>query len=97
MTTTKNTTPLVLRRSAPEFEATSTSRHSSSVPATRSRMRRLVQVASLPMLFFIALPVVALLLRTSPAQWLENLTHPQTLQAVLAFSLQLDSWEAGQG
>jgi molybdate transport system permease protein len=45
-------------------------------------MRRLVQIGSLPMLFFIALPVIALLIRTSPSQWLANLTQPQVVHAV---------------
>lgn len=48
----------------------------------RPRMRRMVQLSSLPLLAFFILPLLALLLRTSPAQWLANLAQPNVLRAV---------------
>jgi molybdate transport system permease protein len=45
-------------------------------------MRRMMQIASLPLLLFLFLPVLALLLRTSPALWLTNLAQPQILGAI---------------
>jgi molybdate transport system permease protein len=45
-------------------------------------MRRMVQISSLPLLLFLLLPVIALLLRTTPDQWFAKLTQPHILQAV---------------
>lgn len=82
MTTLRKTPPILVSRRSPEIEpGTAPSEHLAS-PGSRSTMRRLVQIASLPMLFFIALPVIALLVRTSPSQWFTNLTQPQVVHAV---------------
>lgn len=43
---------------------------------------RLWQLLSLPMLFFIALPLIGLVLRASPTQILVELRRPQVLQAI---------------
>lgn len=41
-----------------------------------------MQAASLPLLFFLGLPLLALFLRTSPARLLVNIVQPQVLQAI---------------
>ncbi|MDD5466224.1 MAG: ABC transporter permease [Anaerolineales bacterium] len=53
-----------------------------STAAARPGMQRMVQLSSLPLLAFFILPLLALLLRTSPGQWLANLAQPNVLQAV---------------
>lgn len=82
MTIPKNTTPLTLGRDLPVIQAGSAQKKLFELPASRSDLRRLVQLASLPMLIFILLPIVALLLRTPPQQWLANIKQPEILQAV---------------
>ena len=51
-------------------------------PTLSPSMRRMVQISSLPLLLFLLLPVIALLLRTTPDQWFAKLTQPHILQAV---------------
>jgi molybdate transport system permease protein len=51
-------------------------------PPARSRQLWPVQVLSIPMLAFFILPLLALLLRTSPASLLANLRQPVVLQAI---------------
>jgi molybdate transport system permease protein len=46
-------------------------------------MRRLWQLLSLPFLIYFSLPLLALLLRTSPSHLADNLSSPQVLQAVV--------------
>ena len=55
-----------------------------SPPASQPKpaLGRLWQVLSLPLFFFLILPIVALFLRTSPAEIIENLSQPQVLQAI---------------
>jgi molybdate transport system permease protein len=49
---------------------------------TKSGIRNLWLVLSLPLFFFLLLPLVALFLRTSPNQLLTNLNQPYILEAV---------------
>ena len=49
----------------------------------RRRLRSLLTVLSLPFLVFLVLPLVALLLRTSPQELVANLQKPQVIQAIL--------------
>lgn len=62
-------------------------------PVNRTRginLRRSLQIASLPMLVFLLLPIAALLLRVSPSQLVERLSQPDVLQAIrLSFSTSL--------
>ena len=53
----------------------------STTPVIRSSPE-LWWLLSVPLLFFLALPLVALFLRTSPAHLLANLSDPQVIQAV---------------
>jgi molybdate transport system permease protein len=53
----------------------------STTPVVRSSPE-LWWLLSVPLLFFLALPLVALFLRTSPARLLANLGDPQVIQAV---------------
>jgi len=49
----------------------------------RRRLRSLLTLLSLPFLMFLVLPLVALLLRTSPQELVANLQKPQVIQAIL--------------
>jgi len=49
----------------------------------RRRLRSLLTLLSLPFLAFLVLPLVALILRTSPQELLANLQKPQVIQAIL--------------
>jgi len=51
------------------------------IPA-QPRLQRLLGLLSLPILAFFTLPLLALFLRTSPAQFITHLKQPQVLQAV---------------
>ena len=53
----------------------------STTPVVRSSPE-LWWLLSIPLLFFLALPLVALFLRTSPVRLLANLSDPQVIQAV---------------
>ena len=55
---------------------------SASPPQPKPRLGRLWQVLSLPLFAFLTLPLLALFLRTSPAQLLQNLNQAQVLQAI---------------
>ncbi len=57
-------------------------RHSRSATATVKRPRELWQLLALPMLVFLALPLVAMFLRVPPESLLANLSNPQVMQAV---------------
>jgi len=57
-------------------------RQSPPAPAPQTRMSGLWRVLSLPMLIFLSLPILALFLRISPADLLENLRQPEVLQAI---------------
>jgi molybdate transport system permease protein len=46
-------------------------------------MRRLWRLLSLPFLIYFSLPLLALILRTSPSHLADNLSSPQVLQAVV--------------
>lgn len=59
----------------------SPSRSSSSLPP-RPQISRLWRVLSLPMLFYIILPLLALFLRISPEQLVANLQEPNVLRAI---------------
>ena len=48
----------------------------------RARSRGLLQLFSLPILAFLVFPLLALILRVSPQDVLQNLAQPQVLQAV---------------
>jgi len=50
--------------------------------STQSRLQRILGLLSLPILASFLLPLLALLLRTSPAQFLAHLKQPQALQAI---------------
>lgn len=53
-------------------------------------LKRSLQIASLPMLILLLLPIAALLLRASPSQLIERLSQPEVLQAVrLSFGTSL--------
>jgi molybdate transport system permease protein len=54
----------------------------SARPTPIGRPRDLWQLLSLPLLLFLALPLLAIFLRTSPVELLANLSNPQVLQAV---------------
>lgn len=82
MATPKNTTPLILTGDLSVLKSGSTQKKRFELPVIRSDLRKLVQLASIPMLVFILLPIIALLLRTPPKQWLVNIVQPQILQAV---------------
>lgn len=81
--TTKNSQSLILDQSTTSYEKMSASL---IVPGdsrkSRLSLQRMVQIASLPMLIFLLLPVVALMLRSNPNQWIASLTQPQVIQAV---------------
>jgi len=49
----------------------------------RRRLRSLLTLLSLPFLMFLVLPLVALLLRTSPQELVANLQKPQVIQAIM--------------
>lgn len=57
-------------------------RVSPPVPPPRTRLSGMWRALSLPMLAFLSLPIVALFLRTSPAELVENLHAPSVLQAI---------------
>lgn len=82
MATPKNTTPLILTGDLSVLKSGSTQKNRFELTVIRSDLRKLVQLASIPMLVFILLPIIALLLRTPPKQWLVNIVQPQILQAV---------------
>ena len=50
---------------------------------THPQQQRMLMALSLPMLAFIGLPLLALLLRVSPAQLIENLQQPVVMQAIV--------------
>lgn len=63
---------------------------SSSLLGTEIGIRRTLQIASVPMLIFLLLPIVALLIRSSLPQLINSLNKPQVLQAVqLSFATSL--------
>jgi len=43
---------------------------------------RLLRILSLPIIIFLTFPLIALILRTTPASLVQNLTNPQVIQAV---------------
>jgi molybdate transport system permease protein len=45
-------------------------------------LQRLIQLSSLPILALFLLPLLALMMRISPAEFIENLRQPQVLQAI---------------
>lgn len=57
-------------------------RQSRSVGPTVGRPRDLWQLLTLPLLLFLALPVVAIFLRVPPTNLLVNLSNPQVIQAI---------------
>jgi molybdate transport system permease protein len=57
-------------------------RVSPPLPPPRTRLSGMWRALSLPMLVFLSLPIVALFLRTSPAELIENLRAPSVLQAI---------------
>lgn len=57
-------------------------RPSRSARPTADRPRNLWQLLTLPLLLFLALPVVAIFLRVPPANLLANLSDPQVIQAI---------------
>jgi len=57
-------------------------RQSPPAPAPQVRLSGLWRVLSLPMLIFLSLPILALFLRISPANLVENLRQPDVLQAI---------------
>ncbi len=57
-------------------------RGSPPAPPPKTRLSGLWRVLSLPMLIFLSIPIVALFLRTSPSNLLENLRQPDVLQAI---------------
>lgn len=52
------------------------------VPPPRTRLSGMWRTLSLPMLIFISVPIVALFLRTSPAELIQNLSTANVLQAI---------------
>jgi len=82
------TYPSSIEKSFPESgseEATSYTRQTPAIDLKRS-----LQIASLPMLILLLLPIAALLLRVSPSQIIESLSQPEVMQAVrLSFSTSL--------
>lgn len=56
---------------------------SASPPQPKPRLGRLWRVLSLPLFAFLTLPLLALFLRISPAQLIDNLGQPQVLQAIM--------------
>lgn len=52
------------------------------VPPPRTRLSGMWRALSLPMLIFISVPIVALFLRTSPAELIQNLSTANVLQAI---------------
>src|SRR3954447_8865021 len=69
---------------APEEALTGAATTQSRTPRQGWRVPRglLLALASLPMLLFYLLPLLALLLRVSPADLLGNLVDPQVAQAI---------------
>lgn len=57
-------------------------RKSRTAPAPQTRLSGLWRVLSLPMLIFLSLPIMALFLRISPADLVDNLRQPEVLQAI---------------
>ena len=57
-------------------------RISPPVPPPQTRLSGMWRALSLPMLVFLSLPIVALFLRTSPADLIENLRDPSVIQAI---------------
>jgi len=49
----------------------------------RRRLRGLLTLLSIPYLVFLILPLIALLMRTSPQELVANLQNPQVIQAIL--------------
>jgi molybdate transport system permease protein len=82
MTATKHAPPFLLGSTAPADRAGSNAHPVNKFPTIRPGFRRLVQLASLPMLIFFMVPLTALLLRSSPNQWLASLSQPHIIQAV---------------
>jgi len=80
---TSETPSYILGNVAQGYEGEKTSSSTKRQRPTLSpNMRRMVQISSLPLLLFLLLPVIALLLRTTPDQWFAKLTQPHILQAV---------------
>jgi molybdate transport system permease protein len=50
--------------------------------AHQTRLSRIWRLASFPLLIFLSLPILALFLRISPADLVENLRQPDVLQAI---------------
>lgn len=59
-----------------------TVRQSPPAPAPRTRLGGMWRILSLPMLFFLSIPILALFMRISPASLVENLRQPAVLQAI---------------
>ncbi len=57
-------------------------RGSPPAPLPKTRLSGMWRVLSLPMLVFLSIPIVALFLRISPNNLLENLSQPNVLQAI---------------
>ncbi len=57
-------------------------RGSPPAPLPKTRLSGMWGVLSLPMLVFLSIPIVALFLRISPNNLLENLSQPNVLQAI---------------
>lgn len=83
MNRTKNAPSYVLGETAADYKIDKSAPPAGwHRPTSNPRMRRMMQIASLPLLIFLFLPVLALFLRTPPAQWLTNLAQPQILSAI---------------
>ncbi|MGW8226969.1 MAG: ABC transporter permease [Anaerolineales bacterium] len=57
-------------------------RHSPPAPAPQIRLSGIWRVLSVPMLIFLSLPILALFLRISPANLVQNLRQAEVLQAI---------------
>jgi molybdate transport system permease protein len=57
-------------------------RQSPPARAPQARLSGIWRVLSFPMLIFLSLPILALFLRISPADLVENVRHPEVLQAI---------------
>lgn len=57
-------------------------RQSPPAPTPQIRLSGIWRVLSVPMLIFLSLPILALFLRISPANLVENLRQPEVLQAI---------------
>jgi molybdate transport system permease protein len=58
------------------------SSQSSRAPVPRAKISAIWRYLSLPMLIFLSIPIIALFLRISPTNLVENLRQPEVLQAI---------------